>query len=43
MVGIGGRDVTPKTVEGIIDNALKIKEKGLDREIEWIELKEGGD
>ncbi len=43
VVGIGGRDVTPKTVEGIIDNALKIKEKGLDKEIEWIELKEGGD
>jgi 2-oxoisovalerate ferredoxin oxidoreductase alpha subunit len=43
VVGIGGRDVTPKTVEGILDNALKIKDKGLDKEIEWIELKEGGD
>lgn len=43
VVGIGGRDVTPKTVRGIFENALKLKEKGLDKEIEWIELKEGGD
>jgi 2-oxoisovalerate ferredoxin oxidoreductase alpha subunit len=42
VVGIGGRDVTPKTVEGIFDNALSLQEKGLDQEIEWIELKEGG-
>jgi 2-oxoisovalerate ferredoxin oxidoreductase alpha subunit len=43
VVGIGGRDVTPETVSGILDNALSLKEKGLDKEIEWIELKEGGD
>jgi 2-oxoisovalerate ferredoxin oxidoreductase alpha subunit len=44
VVGIGGRDVTPATVSGILDNALSLKEKGeLDKEIEWIELKEGGD
>jgi 2-oxoisovalerate ferredoxin oxidoreductase alpha subunit len=42
VVGIGGRDVTPKTIEGILDNALSLQEKGLDKEIEWIELKEGG-
>ncbi len=42
VVGIGGRDVTPKTVEGIFNNALSLQEKGLDKEIEWIELKEGG-
>ena len=42
VVGIGGRDVTPKTIEGIFNNALSLQEKGLDREIEWIELKEGG-
>ena len=44
VVGIGGRDVTPSTVSGILDNALSLKEKGeLDKEIEWIELKEGGE
>ena len=44
VVGIGGRDVTPDTVSGILDNALTLKDKGeLDKEIEWIELKEGGD
>ena len=42
VVGIGGRDVTPKTVESIFNNALSLQEKGLDKEIEWIELKEGG-
>jgi 2-oxoisovalerate ferredoxin oxidoreductase alpha subunit len=39
IVGIGGRDITPKTIEKIFDNALMIKEKGLDREEEWIDLK----
>lgn len=44
VVGIGGRDVTPATVAGIIDNAISLKNKGeLDKEIEWIELKEGGE
>jgi 2-oxoisovalerate ferredoxin oxidoreductase alpha subunit len=44
VVGIGGRDVTPDTVSGILDNALSLKAKGeLDKEIEWIELKEGGE
>ncbi len=44
VVGIGGRDVTPKTVSGILDNAISLKDKReLDKEIEWIELKEGGD
>jgi 2-oxoisovalerate ferredoxin oxidoreductase alpha subunit len=44
VVGIGGRDVTPDTVSGILDNAISLKDKGeLDQEIEWIELKEGGD
>jgi 2-oxoisovalerate ferredoxin oxidoreductase alpha subunit len=44
VVGIGGRDVTPDTVSGILDNALSLKDKGeLDKEIEWIELKEGGE
>lgn len=43
VVGIGGRDITPNTVRGIFENALKLQEKGLDKEIEWIELKEGGD
>jgi 2-oxoisovalerate ferredoxin oxidoreductase alpha subunit len=43
VVGIGGRDVTPNTVRGIFENAIKLKDKGLDKEIEWIELKEGGE
>ncbi len=43
VIGLGGRDVTPKTVRGIYENALSLQEKGLDKEIEWVELKEGGD
>ena len=40
VVGLGGRDITPKTVTGIIQNAQEQMEKGeLDREVSWIELK----
>ena len=39
IVGIGGRDVTPKTLVNMYDNALNIQKEGLDREEEWVDLK----
>jgi 2-oxoisovalerate ferredoxin oxidoreductase alpha subunit len=39
VVGIGGRDITMKTVEKLYDNLFKIKAGGLDSEKEWIDLK----
>jgi 2-oxoisovalerate ferredoxin oxidoreductase alpha subunit len=39
IVGIGGRDITPKTIEKIFNNALEIQKSGLDKEEEWIDLK----
>lgn len=39
IVGIGGRDVTPKTLENIYNNAIEIQHKGLDKEEEWVDLK----
>ncbi len=39
ITGLGGRDVTPKTVEKIFANGLEIQKKGLDKEEEWIDLK----
>jgi len=39
VVGIGGRDITVKTIEKLYDNLFKIKSFGLDMEKEWIDLK----
>ena len=39
VVGIGGRDITMKTVEKLYDNLYKVKSAGLDSEKEWIDLK----
>ena len=39
VVGIGGRDITMKTVEKLYDNLYKVKSGGLDSEKEWIDLK----
>jgi 2-oxoisovalerate ferredoxin oxidoreductase alpha subunit len=39
VVGVGGRDITMKTVEKLYDNLFKIKSGGLDSEKEWIDLK----
>jgi len=39
VVGIGGRDITMKTVGKLYDNLYKIKSDGLDEEKEWVDLK----
>jgi len=39
VVGIGGRDITMKTVGKLYDNLFKIRTGGLDSEKEWIDLK----
>lgn len=39
IVGIGGRDITMDVVEKIYKNAEQIHKKGLDWEVEWIDLK----
>jgi 2-oxoisovalerate ferredoxin oxidoreductase alpha subunit len=39
VVGVGGRDITMKTVEKLYDNLYKIRSSGLDTEKEWIDLK----
>jgi 2-oxoisovalerate ferredoxin oxidoreductase alpha subunit len=39
IVGIGGRDITIDTIEKILKDVQKVKEKGLDKEIVWVDLK----
>jgi 2-oxoisovalerate ferredoxin oxidoreductase alpha subunit len=40
IVGLGGKDVTPKVLEKIFTDGLKVRTKGLkDKEIEWIGVK----
>jgi 2-oxoisovalerate ferredoxin oxidoreductase alpha subunit len=39
VVGVGGRDITMKTVEKLYDNLFKIRKSGLDSEKEWVDLK----
>jgi pyruvate/2-oxoacid:ferredoxin oxidoreductase alpha subunit len=39
VVGVGGRDITMKTIEKLYDNLHTVKSKGLDTEKEWIDLK----
>ncbi|MEW5760481.1 MAG: transketolase C-terminal domain-containing protein [Candidatus Thermoplasmatota archaeon] len=39
IIGIGGRDITMKEIENIFKDCLRIKEKDLDKEIDWIGLK----
>jgi 2-oxoisovalerate ferredoxin oxidoreductase alpha subunit len=39
VAGVGGRDITVKTVEKLYDNLFKIRSTGLDAEKEWIDLK----
>ena len=39
VVGVGGRDITMKTVEKLYDNLFRVKTDGLDTEKEWIDLK----
>jgi 2-oxoisovalerate ferredoxin oxidoreductase alpha subunit len=39
VMGIGGRDITPKDLRAVFKNCLSLKDSGLDREIEWYGLK----
>lgn len=39
VVGVGGRDITMKTIEKLYDNLATVKDKGLDTDKEWIDLK----
>lgn len=42
IMGLGGKDLTPEILETIFDKTLKLKETGLDEEIEWIGVKGHG-
>ncbi|MEM2868880.1 MAG: pyruvate ferredoxin oxidoreductase [Thermoplasmata archaeon] len=39
VAGVGGRDITMKTIEKMFENLLRIGSSGLDREKEWVDLK----
>lgn len=39
IIGIGGRDVTKEHIERLYENLFVLTEKGLDTEVEWIDLK----
>jgi 2-oxoisovalerate ferredoxin oxidoreductase alpha subunit len=39
IVGIGGRDVTTKTIKSMFKNLEYIKTHGIDEEVTWVELK----
>ncbi|MGM0510784.1 MAG: transketolase C-terminal domain-containing protein [Thermoplasmatota archaeon] len=39
IVGLGGRDLTPKILKNIMEDAISLQDKGLDKEIEWVDLK----
>jgi 2-oxoisovalerate ferredoxin oxidoreductase alpha subunit len=42
ILGLGGRDVTPAHIEKIYTNLFQVGKKGLDREVEWVDLKKEG-
>lgn len=39
IIGIGGRDITPGHIRRLFENLYLIKEKGLDKEYQWIDVK----
>ncbi|MFO7991651.1 MAG: transketolase C-terminal domain-containing protein [Thermoplasmata archaeon] len=39
IVGLGGRDLTPKVLKNVMLDAISLQDKGLDEEIEWVDLK----
>ncbi len=39
IVGLGGRDLTPKILKNVMLDAISLQDKGLDKEIEWVDLK----
>lgn len=40
IAGLGGRDITPNTLERLFDDVLSLPENGTEKEIEWVDLKE---
>jgi pyruvate/2-oxoacid:ferredoxin oxidoreductase alpha subunit len=36
IMGLGGKDLTPEVLEKVFMNTLRLKDTGLDTEIEWI-------
>ncbi len=43
IAGIGGRDLTPKVLRKIFEDALRVKDEGLDNEYEWVQLRGGSE
>ncbi len=44
LLGVGGRDVRPVTVRAVFMDALRVLEEGkVDKDVEWVELKDGRD
>ncbi|UCE81012.1 MAG: pyruvate ferredoxin oxidoreductase [Methanobacteriota archaeon] len=39
IAGLGGRDITPKIIEKIIEDIIDVSERGEDVEPEWVEVK----
>ncbi len=39
IVGLGGRDLTPKILKKVMLDAISLQDKGLDKEIEWVDLR----
>ena len=40
IAGLGGRDITTKTLTRLYEDTLKMREDGPDKEIEWVDLKD---
>ncbi len=41
ILGLGGRDITPEILEMIYDDMYKVTKEGLDREVDWVGLRDG--
>ncbi len=39
IVGLGGRDLTPKILRNVMEDSIKLQDNGLDQEVEWVDLK----
>jgi len=39
IVGLGGRDLTPEILEVVMEDTLSLQDKGLDQEVEWVDLR----
>ncbi|TET90799.1 MAG: pyruvate ferredoxin oxidoreductase [Methanomassiliicoccales archaeon] len=40
IAGLGGRDITPVTLERLFEDVLNLPENGTEQEIEWVDLKD---